>query len=375
MINLNDIRVIAFDADDTLWDCQSHFEAVENHLYRLIAPYCEAPAKELFQTESGNMADLGYGCKAFTISIIETALRVGGDHLSAEELSDLLSHSKSLLHLPATPLPEVEETLQRLQAYPYRLVVFTKGELQDQENKLHRSGLAKYFSHVEITSNKTELEFQQLCEHLDILPSQLLMVGNSLKSDIAPALTIGASAIHIPFHVTWQLEHSEDIEHEKLVKITHFNEIISTLNSNPSSLTPNSQTHMKYIFETRMEVRDYECDIEGIVNNANYLHYAEHTRHLFLRSLGVSFAALHEQGIDAVVHSMKLQYKVPLRCDDEFISRLNLKKDGLKYLFYQDIYRASDEILCFRATVELVCLINGRLGNSPEYDEAFKDFI
>ena len=82
---------------------------------------------------------------------------------------------------------------------------------------------------------------------------------------------------------------------------------------------------MKYIFEARMEVRDYECDIEGIVNNANYLHYAEHTRHLFLRSLGVSFAKLHEQGIDAVVHSMKLQYKVPLRCDDEFISRLNLK--------------------------------------------------
>ena len=230
MINLNDIRVIAFDADDTLWDCQSHFEAVENHLYRLIAPYCETPAKELFQTESGNMADLGYGCKAFTISIIETALRVAGDHLSAEELSDLLSHSKSLLHLPATPLPEVEETLQRLQAYPYRLVVFTKGELQDQENKLHRSGLAKYFSHVEITSNKTELEFQQLCEHLDILPSQLLMVGNSLKSDIAPALTIGASAIHIPFHVTWQLEHSEDIDHPRLVKITHFNEIIRTLN-------------------------------------------------------------------------------------------------------------------------------------------------
>ena len=218
MINLNNIRVIAFDADDTLWDCQSHFEAVENHLYDLIAPYCEAPAKELFQTESGNMADLGYGCKAFTISIVETALRVAGDHLSSQQLSDLLSHSKSLLHLPATPLPEVEETLQRLQAYPYRLVVFTKGELQDQENKLHRSGLAKYFSHVEITSNKTEV-------------FQLLMVGNSLKSDIAPALTIGASAIHIPFHVTWQLEHSEDIEHERLEKITHFNEIITILNT------------------------------------------------------------------------------------------------------------------------------------------------
>jgi putative hydrolase of the HAD superfamily len=229
MIDFKNIRVLAFDADDTLWDCQSHFEDVENHLYRLIAPYCENPARELFHTESGNMADLGYGCKAFTISIIETALKVAGDHLSAEELSDLLSHSKSLLHLPATPLPEVEETLQRLQAWPYRMVVFTKGELQDQENKLHRSGLAKYFSHLEITSNKTEKEFQQLCEHLDILPSHLLMIGNSLKSDIAPALNIGASAIHIPFHVTWQLEHFEDIKHERLVKITHFNEILKLL--------------------------------------------------------------------------------------------------------------------------------------------------
>ena len=230
MIDFRDIRVLAFDADDTLWDCQSHFEEVEQHLYRLIAPYCEDPARELFKTESGNMADLGYGCKAFTISIIETALRVGGDHLSAEVLADLLSHSKSLLHLPATPLPEVEETLQRLQAWPYRMVVFTKGELQDQENKLHRSGLAKYFSHVEITSNKAEMEFQQLCEHLDILPSQLVMIGNSLKSDIAPALNIGASAIHIPFHVTWQLEHFDDIEHERLIKITHFNELLQIIN-------------------------------------------------------------------------------------------------------------------------------------------------
>ena len=232
MIDFKNIRVLAFDADDTLWDCQSHFEDVENHLYRLIAPYCENPARELFHTESGNMADLGYGCKAFTISIIETALRVAGDHLSAAQLSDLLSHSKSLLHLPATPLPEVEETLQRLQAWPYRMVVFTKGELQDQENKLHRSGLAKYFSHLEITSNKTEKEFQQLCEHLEVLPSQLLMVGNSIKSDIAPALAIGASAIYIPFHVTWQLEqHTEEIEHENLVKIAHFNEIIHILNT------------------------------------------------------------------------------------------------------------------------------------------------
>ena len=228
-IDYQNLRAIVFDADDTLWDCQSHFEAVEKHLYKLIAPYCDDPAHELFVTESGNMADLGYGCKAFTISIIETALRVGGSHLSDVELAELLTHSKSLLHLPAMPLPGVEETLQRLQAYPYRLVVFTKGELQDQENKLHRSHLDKYFSHVEITSNKTEYEFQQLCQRLDIQPHQMLMVGNSLKSDIAPALNIGAWAIHIPFHVTWQLEHSEDIEHERLIKITQFKDILKHL--------------------------------------------------------------------------------------------------------------------------------------------------
>jgi putative hydrolase of the HAD superfamily len=219
--------VIAFDADDTLWDCQSYFEAVENRLYELIAPYCDDPARELFQTESGNMADLGYGCKAFTISIIETALRVGGSHISSEELSTLLSHCKRLLQLPATPLPEVEQTLAAIDGY--RKVCFTKGELQDQENKLRRSGLLKYFDDVEITSDKGQKEFLALCEHQQCHPSELLMVGNSLKSDIAPALAIGAWAIHIPFHVTWQLETFEDFEHERMKKISHFGELLQII--------------------------------------------------------------------------------------------------------------------------------------------------
>ena len=132
---------------------------------------------------------------------------------------------------------------------------------------------------------------------------------------------------------------------------------------------------VNYIFETRMEVRDYECDIQGIVNNANYLHYTEHTRHLFLKDCGLSFSELHDKGIDAVVARMSLQYKVPLRCDDEFISRLSLTKEGIRYIFYQDIFRAADEKLCFRAKVELVCLINGRLGDSSEYDEAFAPYL
>ena len=225
-MNSEKYKVIAFDADDTLWDCQSHFEEVEKHLYSLIAPYCENPKLELFN----NMADLGYGCKAFTISILETAMRVAGNDLSITQLSELLSHCKSLLHLPATPLPEVEETLRevrgKMEEVRGKMVVFTKGELQDQENKLKRSGLLKYFDDVEITSDKSQAEFLALCEHHQIHPSELLMVGNSLKSDIAPALAIGASAIYIPFHVTWQLEHVEDFDHEQMVKIEHFSEIL-----------------------------------------------------------------------------------------------------------------------------------------------------
>ena len=232
-LNIDKIRVIAFDADDTLWDCQSHFEEVENMLYNIIGPYCMDPKHELFVTESNNMEDLGYGCKAFTISVMETALRVCGNDLSATQLSELLEAGKHLLQLPATPLPGVEETLQRLsvacRTSTLKLVCFTKGELQDQENKLRRSGLGRFFDNVEITSDKTEHEYLQLCRHLGIEPQELLMVGNSLKSDIAPALAIGAQAVHIPFHVTWQLEVHEDIEHERMVKIDNISQLLPLL--------------------------------------------------------------------------------------------------------------------------------------------------
>ena len=120
-------------------------------------------------------------------------------------------------------------------------------------------------------------------------------------------------------------------------------------------------------------MRDYECDIEGIVNNANYLHYAEHTRHLFLRHCGLSFSDMHRRGTDAVVARMNLQYKTPLRSDDEFISRLAVRKEGLRYVFHQDIFRASDEKLCFRGVIDVVCLIGGKLVESREIDEVLEE--
>lgn len=131
----------------------------------------------------------------------------------------------------------------------------------------------------------------------------------------------------------------------------------------------------KYVYETRMEVRDYECDIEGIVNNANYLHYLEHTRHRFLRQAGLSFAEMHQRGVDAVVARMDLRYKSPLRCDENLISRLWIEKQGIRYVFHQDIFREADEALCLKATVELVCLVNGKLANSEEYDKAFLPYF
>ena len=140
-------------------------------------------------------------------------------------------------------------------------------------------------------------------------------------------------------------------------------------------LSKNLGGSRNYIFTVRMAVRDYECDIEGIVNNAQYIHYCEHTRHLFLKECGLSFADMHRKGVDAVVARMSLQYKSPLRPDDEFLSCLNLTKEGIKYVFHQDIYRTSDNVLCFRGKIELVCLVNGRLGISPDYDEAFKRFV
>lgn len=127
-----------------------------------------------------------------------------------------------------------------------------------------------------------------------------------------------------------------------------------------------------YIFKLRMAVRDYECDIEGIVNNANYLHYMEHTRHQFLLTKGVSFIELHRRGIDTVVARINVQYKTPLTSDTEFDSCLNVRKEGVKYVFYQDIYRVEDEKLCVKATVEAVAVVNGRLAESPELDMMLK---
>lgn len=132
---------------------------------------------------------------------------------------------------------------------------------------------------------------------------------------------------------------------------------------------------MNYIFELTLKVRDYECDLQGIVNNANYQHYLEHTRHEFLSSIGLSFAELHQQGVDPVVARINIAFKTPLKSGDEFVSKLYLKKESIKYVFYQDIFRKSDNQKVVKATVETVCLVNGRLSNSELFDSAFAPYL
>lgn len=131
----------------------------------------------------------------------------------------------------------------------------------------------------------------------------------------------------------------------------------------------------KYIYELPMKVRDYECDLQGIVNNANYQHYLEHTRHEFLLSVGVSFAELHRQGVDPVVAHISMAFKTPLRSGDEFLSKLYLKKEGIKYVFYQDIFRKSDGKVAIKSVVETVCVVNGRLSGSELFDKLFAPYF
>ncbi len=131
----------------------------------------------------------------------------------------------------------------------------------------------------------------------------------------------------------------------------------------------------KYIFELEMKVRDYECDLQGIVNHANYLHYLEHTRHEFLDTLNLNIAELHEKGVDPVVARANMAFKTPLTSGDSYLSKLYLRKEGIKYLFHQDIFRKSDQKLVIRAVIETVCVVDGKLAHNSIFDEAFAPFI
>ncbi|MDD2601653.1 MAG: HAD family hydrolase [Prevotella sp.] len=221
--------LLAFDADDTLWDNQTYFDQVEHDYCELLKPYgtAEEVSGALFQIESANMPLLGYGCKAFTLSLVENAVKYTKGQISSNDILKIVELGKSLLSHQTDPLPEVRETLLAIRRKkPYKMVVFTKGELLDQQNKLIRSGLSELFDDIVVVSDKPRQEYLKLCAMFDTDITHLVMVGNSFKSDIEPVLQLGGSAVHIPFYTTWKHEEAEEYEHYRLRRIESFDQLL-----------------------------------------------------------------------------------------------------------------------------------------------------
>lgn len=206
-VDYKNIKVIGFDADDTLWVNETYFREAELEIQKLLSAY-ETPNQidqELFKVEIRNLPIYGYGIKAFTLSMVEVALELSNYNVPNKTIEAILNIGKDMLEKPVELLDGVEEVLKSLST-KYRLILATKGDLLDQERKLKKSGLTDYFHHIEVLSDKQEANYSKLLNHLDIKPSEFLMIGNSLKSDVLPLVNIKANAIHVPFHTTWAHE-------------------------------------------------------------------------------------------------------------------------------------------------------------------------
>jgi putative hydrolase of the HAD superfamily len=225
------IKVIAFDADDTLWVNEPFFRDAENEFCKLLKNYIskEDCKQLLFEVEIKNLPLYGYGIKPFTLSLIEAAIALSKNGIPLETVSKIIELGKEMLSKPIKLIDGIEETLIKLSS-KYRLVMATKGDLLDQERKLKKSGLENYFHHIEVMSDKQPDNYQKLLQHLDITSNQFLMIGNSLKSDVLPVLEIGAYAIHIPFHITWEHEMvTKKVSHLQFNKIASASELLELL--------------------------------------------------------------------------------------------------------------------------------------------------
>lgn len=216
------IKLIAFDADDTLWHNETLYQATKANVIALMAPYVPADTFEqhLDAVELRNMHSFGFGAKAFTLSLIETAVEVSEGKVRADEIQQIIAFGKNLINAEMQVFEGVEPTLAQL-AQRSPLMLLTKGDLLDQEAKLARSGLEAYFNSVEIVSDKTMDTYRRILKEHNLSPEEFLMVGNSLKSDILPVIKLGAWAVYIPFAMTWSLEMKIDeaIQSDRLIEI------------------------------------------------------------------------------------------------------------------------------------------------------------
>jgi putative hydrolase of the HAD superfamily len=225
------IKVIAFDADDTLWVNEPFFREAEEKFAELLEDFMprHSSLKELYRTEIENLNLYGYGIKGFMLSMIETAMQISDQKIPLILIDKIIQIGREMLEKPVELLPGVEEVLQELNG-DFRIVLATKGDLLDQERKLKKSGLASHFHHIEVMSEKKTPDYKKLLKHLDIQADEFLMLGNSLKSDILPVLDLGGFGIHIPFHITWEHETiAHEVIHERFYQVTKISDSVKVI--------------------------------------------------------------------------------------------------------------------------------------------------
>lgn len=224
-------KTIAFDADDTLWHNEPYFDEAQAKFCELFQDF--ASKQEILQLilnhQVKNLPLYGFGIKAFTLSMTEAALELTNHQINGTAIEKIINIGKDLLQKPVELLPNVTEVLEQLKG-KYKLVVATKGDLKDQHRKLHDSGLGLYFHHIEVMSDKTELDYNKMLHRLECEPKDFIMIGNSLKSDVLPVLNIGGTGIHIPYHTTWEYEKIDfEIQHENFKAISNLTELFEIL--------------------------------------------------------------------------------------------------------------------------------------------------
>lgn len=232
---MNKPKIIAFDADDTLWVNETIFTHTQEKCKALLSSYVapEMMEEKLYETERQNLRHFGYGIKGFMLSMIESAIQLSESKISASEIQEIINLGKEMISHPVHLLTHVEETI-RILSEEFELMIITKGDLFDQESKIARSGMADFFKYVEIVSEKDRSSYQQVMLRNRIDIREVLMVGNSLKSDILPICELGGRAVHIPFHTTWVLEQiaSHHLEHIRYDTLTHIGQLPKYLELN-----------------------------------------------------------------------------------------------------------------------------------------------
>jgi len=213
---MNQIKLIGFDADDTLWKCEDYYRAAQDEFERILGAYLDitdiSVRERLYAAERENITSVfGYGVKGMALSMIETAIEMTDERISAADLHRIVSIAKQMLRQPVELLPGVRAAVEAIAAH-YPVVLITKGDLFHQEAKVRASGLADMFGRIEIVSEKDRPTYTRLLAEFDLAAEHFMMIGNSLRSDIVPVLELGGWGVHIPYHLTWAHEHVEEMD-------------------------------------------------------------------------------------------------------------------------------------------------------------------